>query len=115
MKLYLRCSILVISTFLFVVPGIVSASWQPEITVGISQGVAEAEFSGRNAPLYVYTDEQQKSPILTIPQKEKLRVRFLHNTFELNGKLYEAKQLYIQAGEDESIYINPVLQYLPTA
>ena len=67
MKLYLRCSILVISTFLFVVPGIVSASWQPEITVGISQGVAEAEFSGRNAPLYVYTDEQQKSPILTIP------------------------------------------------
>lgn len=106
MKLYLRCSILVISTFLFVVPGIVSASWQPEITVGISHGVAEAEFSGRNAPLYVYTDEQQKSPILTIPQKEKLRVRFLHNTFELNGKLYEAKQLYIQAGEDESIYIN---------
>ena len=106
MKLCLRCSILVISTLLFVVPSIVSASWQPEITVGICQGVAKAEFFGRNAPLYVYTDEQQKSPVLTIPQQEKLRVRFLHNTFELNGKTYEAKQLYIQAGEDESIYIN---------
>ena len=106
MKLCLRCSIFVISTLLFVVPGIVSASWQPEITVEICQGVAEAEFFGRNAPLYVYTDEQQKSPVLTIPQQEKLRVRFLHNTFELNGKTYEAKQLYIQSGEDESIYIN---------
>ena len=73
MKSYLRLCIFFLCAVFIMLPQQVSASWQPEISVGLSQGISEIQLSATNGKLSVYENPEQK-PILVVPQEHSMFV-----------------------------------------
>jgi len=58
---YLRLYIsFLFAVFVVVLPFPASASWQPEITIGIMQGASSVQFSTTGGTLYVYENPEKQ-------------------------------------------------------
>jgi len=86
-------------------PQQVSASWQPEISVGISQGISEIQLSATNGKLSVYENPEQK-PILVVPQGGTLDVRMMREQLVVNGREIKGERLVIQPESSGFIQVN---------
>ena len=86
-------------------PQQVSASWQPEISVGLSQGIYEVQLSATNGKLYVYENPEQK-PILVVPQGGTLDVRMMREQLVVNGREIKGERLVIQPETSGFIQVN---------
>jgi spoIID/lytB domain protein len=88
-----------------ILPLQVSASWQPEISVGLSQGIYEVQLSTTNGKLYVYENPEQK-PILVVPQGGTLDVRMMREQLVVNGREIKGERLVIQPETSGFIQVN---------
>jgi spoIID/lytB domain protein len=86
-------------------PQQVSASWQPEISVGLSQGISEIQLSATNGKLSVYENPEQK-PILVVPQGGTLDVRMMREQLVVNGREIKGERLVIQPESSGFIQVN---------
>jgi spoIID/lytB domain protein len=82
-----------------------AASWQPEITIGLSQGVAEVRLSATSGALYVY-DDLEKEPMMKIPQGQELSVRMMRDRFLANEKEIKGERLVIQPESTGFVKVN---------
>lgn len=105
MKPYLRLCIFFLCAVFVVMPSQTSASWQPEISVGLSQGVYEVQLSATNGKLYVYENPEQK-PILVVPQGGTLDVRMMREQLVVNGREIKGERLVIQPETSGFIQVN---------
>ena len=85
MNRYLFLCVSVLFAAITVLPMTATASWQPEITIGLSQGVSEVRLSATSGALYVYNDPE-KEPMMKIPQGQELSVRMIRDRFLANEK-----------------------------
>ena len=81
------------------------ASWQPEIMIGLSQGVSEVRLAATNGGLHVYEDPD-KEPVLEISQGKELDIRILQDQLLLNGQTIKADRLIIQPDTTGFIMVN---------
>jgi spoIID/lytB domain protein len=88
-----------------ILPLQVSASWQPEISVGLSQGISEVQLSATNGKLSVYENPEQK-PILVVPQGGTLDVRMMREQLVVNGREIKGERLVIQPDTSGFIQVN---------
>jgi len=88
-----------------ILPLQVSASWQPEISVGLSQGISEIQLSATNGKLSVYENPEQK-PILVVPQGGTLDVRMVREQLVVNGREIKGERLVIQPEPSGFIQVN---------
>ena len=105
MKPYLRLCIFFLCAVFVVMPSQTSASWQPEISVGISQGVSEVRLSTTNGKMSVYENPEQK-PILEVPQGGTLDVRMMRGQLFVNGREIRGDHLVIQPETSGFIKVN---------
>lgn len=105
MKSYLHLCIFFLCVVFIMLPQQVSASWQPEISVGLSQGISEIQLSATNGKLSVYEDPEQK-PILVVPQGETLDVRMVREQLVVNGREIKGERLVIQPEPSGFIQVN---------
>ena len=105
MKSYLRLCIFFLCAVFIMLPQQVSASWQPEISVGLSQGIYEVQLSATNGKLYVYEHPEQK-PILVVPQGGTLDVRMMREQLVVNGREIKGERLVIQPEPSGFIQVN---------
>lgn len=105
MKSYLRLCIFFLCAVFIMLPQQVSASWQPEISVGLSQGISEIQLSATNGKLFVYENPEQK-PILVVPQGETLDVRMMREQLVVNGREIKGERLVIQPEPSGFIQVN---------
>ena len=102
-----RCFCLYIS-FLFAVlvalPLRAAASWQPEISIGLTHGISEARFTATKGSLYVYENLENKE-ILKLPQGKELDIRMIGRKFFVNGKEVKSDRLIIQP-DDGFVKVN---------
>ncbi|WP_315451790.1 SpoIID/LytB domain-containing protein [uncultured Selenomonas sp.] len=105
MKSYLRLCIFFLCAVFIMLPQQVSASWQPEISVGLSQGISEIQLSATNGKLSVYENPEQK-PILVVPQGETLDVRMMREQLVVNGREIKGERLVIQPEPSGFIQVN---------
>ena len=105
MKSYLRLCIFFLCAVFIMLPQQVSASWQPEISVGLSQGIYEVQLSATNGKLYVYENPEQK-PILVVPQGGTLDVRMMREQLVVNGREIKGERLVIQPETSGFIQVN---------
>jgi len=82
-----------------------TASWQPEITIGLSQGVSEVRLSATSGALYVY-DDPEKEPMMKIPQGQELFVRMIRDRFLANEKELKGERLVIQPESTGFVQVN---------
>lgn len=107
MKSYLRLCIFFLCAMFIMLPQQVSASWQPEISVGLSQGISEIQLSATNGKLSVYENPEQK-PILVVPQGETLDVRMMREQLVVNGREIKGERLVIQPEPSGFIQVNHI-------
>ena len=81
------------------------ASWQPEIMIGLSQGVSEVRLAATNGGLHVY-EAPDKEPVLEISQGKELDIRILQDQLLLNGQTIKADRLIIQPDTTGFIMVN---------
>ena len=105
MKSYLRLCMFFLCAVFIMLPQQVSASWQPEISVGISQGISEIQLSATNGKLSVYENPEQK-PILVVPQGGTLDVRMMREQLVVNGREIKGERLVIQPESSGFIQVN---------
>ena len=105
MKSYLRLCIFFLCAVFIMLPQQVSASWQPEISVGLSQGISEIQLSATNGKLSVYENPEQK-PILVVPQGGTLDVRMMREQLVVNGREIKGERLVIQPETSGFIQVN---------
>ena len=105
MKSYLRLCIFFLCAVFIMLPQQVSASWQPEISVGLSQGISEVQLSTTNGKLSVYENPEQK-PILVVPQGGTLDVRMMREQLVVNGREIKGERLVIQPESSGFIQVN---------
>ena len=105
MKSYLRLCMFFLCAVFAILPLQVSASWQPEISVGLSQGIYEVQLSTTNGKLYVYENPEQK-PILVVPQGGTLDVRMMREQLVVNGREIKGERLVIQPETSGFIQVN---------
>ena len=105
MKSYLRLCMFFLCAVFIMLPQQVSASWQPEISVGLSQGISEIQLSATNGKLSVYENPEQK-PILVVPQGETLDVRMMREQLVVNGREIKGERLVIQPEPSGFIQVN---------
>ena len=105
MNRYFRLCIFFFFAVIAALPSQTSASWQPEITIGLSQGLSEVHLSSTSGVLYVYEDLESK-PILKLPQGSELNVRILRDRIMANGQEIKGDRLIIQPGADGFIRVN---------
>ena len=102
-RLWLCCS------FLFVVIAVLPirgfASWQPEITVGLSQGVSEVRIAATTGSLHVYEDPDKKQ-LLEVPPGKELDIRILQAQFLVNGQKIKGDRLVIQPDDTGFVKVN---------
>lgn len=103
---YLRLYIsFLFAVFVVVLPFSASASWQPEITIGIMQGASSVQFSTTGGTLYVY-ENPEKHPIFVLPQRKELDVRILQGKILANGQEIKGDRLVIQPEPEKFIKVN---------
>ena len=105
MKSYLRLCMFFLCAVFAILPLQVFASWQPEISVGLSQGISEVQLSGTNGKLSVYENPEQK-PILVVPQGRTLDVRMMRDQLVVNGREINGERLVIQPETSGFIQVN---------
>lgn len=105
MKSYLRLCMFFLCAVFIMLPQQVSASWQPEFSVGLSQGISEVQLSATNGKLSVYENPEQK-PILVVPQGETLDVRMMREQLVVNGREIKGERLVIQPEPSGFIQVN---------
>ncbi|WP_314663806.1 SpoIID/LytB domain-containing protein [uncultured Selenomonas sp.] len=105
MKSYLHLCIFFLCVVFIMLPQQVSASWQPEISVGLSQGISEIQLSATNGKLSVYENPEQK-PILVVPQGGTLDVRMMREQLVVNGREIKGERLVIQPETSGFIEVN---------
>ena len=105
MKSYLRLCMFFLCAVFAILPLQVSASWQPEISVGLSQGISEIQLSATNGKLSVYENPEQK-PILVVPQGGTLDVRMVREQLVVNGREIKGERLVIQPEHSGFIQVN---------
>ena len=105
MKSYLRLCMFFLCAVFAILPLQVSASWQPEISVGLSQGISEIQLSATNGKLSVYENPEQK-PILVVPQGGTLDVRMMREQLVVNGREIKGERLVIQPEPSGFIQVN---------
>lgn len=105
MKSYLRLCMFFLCAVFAILPLQVSASWQPEISVGLSQGISEVQLSATNGKLSVYENPEQK-PILVVPQGGTLDVRMMREQLVVNGREIKGERLVIQPDTSGFIQVN---------
>ena len=105
MNRYLFLCVSVLFAAITVLPMTAAASWQPEITIGLSQGVAEVRLSATSGALYVY-DDLEKEPMMKIPQGQELSVRMMRDRFLANEKEIKGERLVIQAESTGFVKVN---------
>ena len=105
MNRYLFLCVSVLFAAITVLPMTAAASWQPEITIGLSQGVSEIRLSATNGALYVY-DDPEKEPMMKIPQGQELSVRMMRDRFLANEKELKAERLVIQPESTGFVKVN---------
>ena len=105
MKSYLHLCIFFLCAVFIMLPQQVSASWQPEISVGLSQGISEIQLSATNGKLSVYENPEQK-PILVVPQGGTLDVRMMREQLVVNGREIKGERLVIQPEPSGFIQVN---------
>ena len=105
MNRYLQIAIFFLFVVIAVFPIPAAASWQPEITIGLSQGVSEVRLSATSGALYVY-DDPEKKPILEVPQGRELAVHLLRDRISANGKEISGERLVVQPASDGFIRVN---------
>ena len=105
MKTYLRLCMFFLCVIFAILPLQVSASWQPEISVGLSQGISEVQLSATNGKLSVYENPEQK-PILVVPQGGTLDVRMMREQLVVNGREIKGERLVIQPDTSGFIQVN---------
>ena len=81
------------------------ASWQPEIMIGLSQGVSAVRLAATNGGLHVY-EAPDKEPVLEISQGKELDIRILQDQLLLNGQTIKADRLIIQPDTTGFIMVN---------
>ena len=89
--------------FFFVV--LAFASWPPEITVGLSQGVFEVRLAATDGALHVYADTDQ-APILEVPSWKELDIRMQQAQFLVNGQEIKGDRLLIRSDAVGFVKIN---------
>ena len=105
MNRYLFLCVSVLFAAITVLPMTVAASWQPEITIGLSQGVAEVRLSATSGALYVY-DDLEKESMMKIPQGQELSVRMMRDRFLANEKEIKGERLVIQPESTGFVKVN---------
>ena len=105
MNRYLFLCVSVLFVAITVLPMTAAASWQPEITIGLSQGVAEVRLSATSGALYVY-DDLEKEPMMKIPQGQELSVRMMRDRFLANEKEIKGERLVIQPESTGFVKVN---------
>ena len=105
MNRYLFLCVSVLFAAITVLPMTAAASWQPEITIGLSQGVAEVRLSAASGALYVY-DDLEKEPMMKIPQGQELSVRMMRDRFLANEKEIKGERLVIQPESTGFVKVN---------
>ena len=105
MKSYLRLCMFFLCAVFAILPLQVFASWQPEISVGLSQGISEVQLSATNGKLSVYENPEQK-PILVVPQGRTLDVRMMREQLVVNGREIKGERLVIQPETSGFIQVN---------
>ena len=108
MNRYLFLCVSVLFAAITVLPMTAAASWQPEITIGLSQGVAEVRLSATSGALYVY-DDLEKEPMMKIPQGQELSVRMMRDRFLANEKEIKGERLVIQPESTGFVKVNGML------
>lgn len=81
------------------------ASWPPEITVGLSQGVFEVRLAATDGALHVYADTDQ-APILEVPSWKELDIRMQQAQFLVNGQEIKGERLLIRSDAVGFVKIN---------
>ena len=105
MNRYLFLCVSVLFAAITVLPMTAAASWQSEITIGLSQGVAEVRLSATSGALYVY-DDLEKEPMMKIPQGQELSVRMMRDRFLANEKEIKGERLVIQPESTGFVKVN---------
>lgn len=105
MNRYLQIAIFFLFVVIAIFPIPAAASWQPEITIGLSQGISEVRLSATSGALYVY-DDPEKKPILEVPQGRELAVHLLRDRISANGKEISGERLVVQPASDGFIRVN---------
>ena len=81
------------------------ASWPPEITVGLSQGVFEVRLAATDGALHVYADTDQ-APILEVLSWKELDIRMQQAQFLVNGQEIKGERLLIRSDAVGFVKIN---------
>lgn len=105
MNRYLFLCVSVLFAAITVLPMTAAASWQPEITIGLSQGVAEVRLSATSGALYVY-DDLEKEPMMKIQQGQELSIRMMRDRFLANEKEIKGERLVIQPESTGFVKVN---------
>lgn len=95
MKCYLRLCVFFLFAVLAMLPLQVSASWQPEIMIGLSQGVFEVHLTATKGRLSVYQDLEQQ-PIFKVSEGGELNVRMLRDQILINGQELKGDRFIVQ-------------------
>jgi len=85
----------------------VFASWQPEITVGLSQGASGVRLAATVGSLHVY-EESNKNQILEVPPGKEVDIRILQAQFLVNGQEIKGDHLVIQPDDTGFVKVNGV-------
>ena len=103
--LWLCCSFLFV--VIAVLPMRVFASWQPEITVGLSQGASGVRLAATVGSLHVY-EESNKNQILEVPPGKEVDIHILQAQFLVNGQEIKGDHLVIQPDDTGFVKVNGV-------
>ena len=103
--LWLCCSFLFV--VIAVLPMRVFASWQPEITVGLSQGASGVRLAATVGSLHVY-EESNKNQILEVPPGKEVDIRILQAQILVNGQEIKGDHLVIQPDDTGFVKVNGV-------
>ena len=101
--LWLCCSFLFV--VIAVLPIRVFASWQPEITVGLSEGVSDVRLAATAGALHVYEDPDKKQ-LLEVPPGKEIDIRMQQAQFLVNGQKIKGDRLVIQPDDTGFVKVN---------
>ena len=107
MNRYLFLCVSVFFAAITVLPMTATASWQPEITIGLSQDVSEVRLSATSGTLYVY-DDPEKEPMMKIPQGREFAVRMMQDRFLANEKELKGERFVIQPESTGFVQVNGI-------
>ena len=105
MKYYLRLCVFFLFAVLAMLPLQVSASWQPEIMIGLSQGVFEVHLTATKGMLSVYQELEQQ-PIFKVSEGGELNVCMLRDQILVNGQELKGDRFIVQPEDMGFIKVN---------